>query len=70
MRGEFYTLYEDLKADNGKFFNYFRMIYPTFQELLARVTDGIKQQDTNMRPAIPPEEAVALIISARSRTFV
>ncbi|XP_076054582.1 uncharacterized protein LOC143033253 [Oratosquilla oratoria] len=62
LQGEFYTLYEDLKADNGKFFNYFRMTYSTFQELLARVTDGIKQQDTNMRPAIPPEEAVALSI--------
>ena len=56
LQGEFYTLYEDLKADDGKFFNYFRMSYPTFQELLARVTDGIKLQDTNMRPSIPPED--------------
>lgn len=62
LQGEFYTLYEELKADDGKFFNYFRMSYPTFEELVARVTDDIKLQDTNMRPSIPPEEAVALSI--------
>ncbi|KAK8389482.1 hypothetical protein O3P69_008881 [Scylla paramamosain] len=38
------------------------MSYPTFEELVARVTDDIKLQDTNMRPSIPPEEAVALSI--------
>ena len=26
-----------MKADNGKFFNYFRMTYPIFQELLAQL---------------------------------
>lgn len=59
FQGEFYTLYGDLKPDNSKFFNYFMMSNWTFQELLARVTNGIKLQDTNMRP---PEEAVALSI--------
>ncbi|KAK7007475.1 hypothetical protein SK128_007280 [Halocaridina rubra] len=39
-----------------------RMSYPTFQELLARVTDGFKLQDINMRQSIPAEEAVALSI--------
>ncbi|KAK4311971.1 hypothetical protein Pmani_016562 [Petrolisthes manimaculis] len=62
LQGEFFVLYENLKADDSKFFNYFRMSYPTFQELLARVTDVIKLQDTNMRPSIPPEEAVVLTI--------
>ena len=37
VQGAFYTLYEDLKADDAKFFEYFHMSYPTFQELVAKV---------------------------------
>ena len=62
MHGEFHTLYEQSIADDVKVLNYFRMSHPIFQELLARVTDVTKLQDTNMRPSIPPVEALALTI--------
>ena len=56
LQGAFYTLYSDLKADEEKFFNYFRMSAPTFEELVNKLKDGIIRQDTVMRSSIPPEE--------------
>jgi len=62
LQGAFYALYSDLKADEEKFFNYFRMSSPTFEELVSKLKDGIIRQDTVMRSSISPEEAVALTV--------
>ena len=34
QNGEFHTLYEDLRKDEAKFCDYFRMNYKTFDKLL------------------------------------
>lgn len=62
LRGHFYTLYARLKADEDKFFNYFRMSIKSFDELLYSIREYIIKQDTNMRSAIPPEEMLAVTL--------
>ncbi|MPC50063.1 hypothetical protein E2C01_043885 [Portunus trituberculatus] len=43
------------------------MSYPSCGELVATVRDSIHSEDTNMRLQIPPEEAIALTIRARTK---
>lgn len=45
LKGAFYTLYRDLKADNAMFFNYFQMSYPSYEELVATVQDSLQSED-------------------------
>jgi hypothetical protein len=47
--GVFYTLFEDLKKDEMKFFNFFRMSQVTFQKLLTLVQNKLRHVDTDMR---------------------
>lgn len=54
--GHYFQLYKQLRKDNIKFFNYFRMSISSFDELLSYIENDIKRQDTNMRIAIQPEE--------------
>ena len=58
--GTFYTLMDDLKNDNSKFFNYFRMSKESFFELLNVLEPHIRKQDTPMRATIPAEERLAM----------
>lgn len=60
--GQFYTTYHDLRKDNDKFFNYFRMSSNTFDELLRLLSPHIKGIDTNMRLSIPPNEKLAVTL--------
>lgn len=60
--GAFYTLFQRLRADEAKFFNYFRMSVASFDNLLGRIRNQICKQDSNMRPAIPPEEMLAVTL--------
>ena len=62
LQGAFHVLYSDLKANEEKFFNYFRMSSPTFEELVSKLKDGIIRQDTVMRSSISPEESVGLTV--------
>jgi hypothetical protein len=45
--GSFYTLFEKLKSRDSKFFNYFRMSVLTFEFLVMRLSDRIKQVQKN-----------------------
>ena len=56
VQGEFVTLFPQLKKDNVKFFQYFRMTYEKFSELLTLIETDITKQDTNYRRSIPAEE--------------
>jgi hypothetical protein len=50
--GAFYTLFNDLREDDGKFFNYFRMSPRSFDELYelySKLEDNLHEMDTNMR---------------------
>lgn len=61
-RGRFATSFSDLRENPGKFYNYFRMSIQSFDELAAKISDGIKSQDTWMRLAIPPVEMLAITL--------
>lgn len=52
----------DLRRDESKFFNYFRMSMTTFDDLLKRVNEDLKTHDTNMRKSITPEEKLAICL--------
>jgi hypothetical protein len=62
LSGTFYNLYNMLRADNEKFFNYFRMSQSTFDELFNKIKSKIMRQDTVMRSAIPAEEMLAVTL--------
>jgi hypothetical protein len=60
LKGQFYTLFEDLRANEAKFFNYFRMSSRSYDELLVILKHDITGKNTNMRLCISPEEKPAV----------
>lgn len=62
-KGQFYTLYEQARRDEEKFFNFTRMSVACFDELLNLLKTRITKKNTCMRTCIPPEEK--LIITLR-----
>lgn len=60
--GEFNHLFSELRLDEEKFFNYFRMSISSFDELCNILKDKIKREDTIMRKSIPPEERLAVTL--------
>lgn len=62
IKGQFVTLYEELRQYPYKFFGYFRMSIASFDELLTIVGPRITLQDTNMRLAIPPVQRLAVTL--------
>ena len=59
---QFQKLYEQLNAHPKEFYRYFRMSKDTFLELLEILRPYITKKDTVMRPAIKPEERLALTL--------
>ena len=57
-----YSLFEELRADEKKFFNYFRMSVSSFDELHSRLKDHIQRQNTKMRNPIQPVEMLAVTL--------
>jgi len=62
LEGAFFVLFQQLKEDETKFFNYFRMSVSSFYELLQRVRPELQRQDTNMRNCIQPEQMLAVTL--------
>ncbi|XP_044146957.1 protein ANTAGONIST OF LIKE HETEROCHROMATIN PROTEIN 1-like [Bufo gargarizans] len=62
-RGQFWALYETLRAHEDKFWAYTRMSITSFDELLGLLGTHLQRQDTFMRDSIPPAER--LIITLR-----
>ena len=60
--GLFYTLFEDLRNDEKKFYNYFRMSITTFDELHNRLKYDLQRQNTKMRNCIQPVQMLAITI--------
>ncbi|CAH1959172.1 unnamed protein product [Acanthoscelides obtectus] len=61
--GAFHTLVKNqLREDEAKFYNYFRMQKTTFDKLLQKLSQKLKHQDTNMRQSIPPAERLAVTL--------
>ncbi|KAK8376455.1 hypothetical protein O3P69_009836 [Scylla paramamosain] len=61
-RGLQYTFYSDLCVDDKKFFNYFRISKPSFEELFSLIEDNITSSDTKMRRSIRPDEKLAVTL--------
>lgn len=59
--GEFSTLFEKLRQDEEKFFNYFRMKVKTFVELLSKLENHLKHCSM-YREIIPPVERLAVTL--------
>lgn len=60
--GEFHTLYEDLRKDEGKFCDYLRMNYKTFDKLLDLLKNKLQHKNTNMRASISPTERLVVTL--------
>ena len=60
--GAFNTLFHELRQDNMKFFNYFRMSITTFDELLNKLHDHLLRQDSKMRDSIKPVERLSVAL--------
>jgi len=55
MEGEFCTLFSKLREHDSKFFDYFKMSIQSFDELLAKLEDSLKRQNTFRIPVSPSE---------------
>ncbi|CAG5044663.1 unnamed protein product [Parnassius apollo] len=60
--GEYHHLFEELKLQPMKFFEYFRMCFSTFQYILNAVEPLITKQNTNYRECISPTERLAITL--------
>ena len=60
--GTFHTIFEGLRNDGNKFFNYFRMSVASFDELHERLKDVLQRQNTKMRNCIQPVEMLAVTL--------
>ncbi|XP_064108616.1 uncharacterized protein LOC135216990 [Macrobrachium nipponense] len=60
--GQFYMIMSDLRADDDKFFDYFRMTQESFNELLAIIGPHIRKDSTHLRKSIPAEERLAITL--------
>ena len=58
--GVHYTLFPDLCADEKKFFIYFRMSKPSFEELLSYVRKDITGTTTKLRECISQDEKLTV----------
>lgn len=61
-KGAFRNLMVQLRQDDTKFFNYFRMSASSFDELLGLVQHDLQKQDTSFRQSISPEEKLAICL--------
>ncbi|KAJ8970509.1 hypothetical protein NQ317_007874 [Molorchus minor] len=66
-KGMFYNGYRDLRRNNTKFKEYFRMSVGCFDELYSILRDEIAGKDTVMRRCVPAEEKLLLTLRYFSR---
>ena len=66
-KGEFYTLYPDLRHYPAKFFQFYRMSVTRFDLLLSKVAPRLRKKATNLRQQISPEQM--LVLTLRYRLF-
>ena len=59
-KGEFYTLYADLRHFNPRFFRMYRMSVQKFDMLLAMLTPRLRKKSVNTWLTISPEHQLVL----------
>jgi hypothetical protein len=52
--GELYTIFDDLRNDANKVFNYFGMSVSSFNELYRRLNESLQRRNSKMRNCIQP----------------
>jgi hypothetical protein len=62
IEGEFCTLLPHLIEDETKFYEYFRMTIFTFHQLMMKLQEKLKKEDTFWRPSITPKERLAVCL--------
>lgn len=62
QHGQFHHLFMELRSDEEKFFNYFRMSVSSFDEMNNILRSKIKREDTIMRRSIQAEERLAVTL--------
>jgi hypothetical protein len=60
--GEFHHLMKQLRQDEVKFKEYFRMSSNQFEQLLSLIKDDIEKKEVNYREIISAEERLALCL--------
>ena len=60
--GEFHHLMKQLRQDEVKFKEYFRMSSNQFEQLLSLIKDDIEKKEVNYRESISAEERLALCL--------
>jgi ribosomal protein L4 len=60
--GESNHLMKQLRQDEIKFKEYFRMSSNQFEQLLSLIEDGIEKKEVNLRESISTEERLALCL--------
>ena len=60
--GEFHHLMKQLRQDEMKFEEYFRMSSNQFEQLLSLIKDDIEKKEVNYRESISTEERLALCL--------
>ena len=60
--GQYHTLVSELRRNDRRFFQEFRMSTQQWDYLLERVTPAIQRQDTFWREAISPPERLAICL--------
>ena len=60
--GDFYTLFPELRNDEEKFFNYFRMSISSFDELHNLLENHTQRKNTRLRNCIQPVEMLAITL--------
>ncbi len=62
LKGQFHSIYEDLRAHPDKLKKYFRMNPESFDELVTAIGHTISFMDTNLWKCVPVEERVAVTL--------
>jgi hypothetical protein len=60
--GLFYTLFNDLRNDENKFFNYFRMSCASFDVLHEKLKDKLQRENMQFRNCIQPVEMISITL--------
>jgi hypothetical protein len=62
VHGEFHHLVQELRLDDARFYQYFRMNRGTFDILLQRVESRITKKTTNYREPVSPAQRLAVTL--------
>jgi hypothetical protein len=60
--GVFETVFDELRDDENKFFNYFRMSDSSFDELHRRLKKSLQRRNSKIRNCIQPVKMVSVAI--------